>query len=67
MSQIIFKVVPHLNRWSIVHNDTSLASFATRPEAERAALAIATHHPKRDTAKVDMVHEDGLISEIRIF
>ncbi len=67
MSQIVFKVLPELNRWSVLHNDLPLATFATRTEAERAALAIAARHPKRDTAKLDILREDGLLSEIRIF
>jgi hypothetical protein len=67
MSQIVFKVLPERNRWAVLHNDLAVATFATRPEAERAALAIAARHPKRDTAKLDMLGDDGLISEIRIF
>jgi hypothetical protein len=67
MSQIVFKVLPERNRWSVLHNDMPLATFDTRTEAERAALAIAARHPKRDTAKLDLLSEDGLISEIRIY
>jgi hypothetical protein len=67
MALIVFKVLPRLNKWSVVHNDVPLATFATRPEAERAALAVASHHPKRDTAELAVIREDGLLSEIRIF
>ena len=67
MSLISFKVTPWLDQWSVIHNDVILATFATRPEAERAALAVAARHVRGDIAELDVVREDGVLSEIRIF
>ena len=60
MSLIVRKVTPSLNRWAVLHNGRALATFATRGEAERAALAVATHlesHPG-----VEWVNYPGLKS-----
>ncbi len=67
MTQIILKVTPSLNRWAIFHNDTSVATFPTREEAERAALALAVRHPSWSTAKIALTREDGGHSEIRVY
>jgi hypothetical protein len=67
MSVIVLKVVPKLNRWIVKHNDMTLASFATKPEAERCALAVAKHHPPRDMAQLDLTQPDGGVSGIRVF
>jgi hypothetical protein len=67
MALIVLKVVPHLNRWALVHNEVTMASFATKAEAERTALAIAKHHPRRDAVELDFTRNDGEPSEIRVF
>ena len=67
MALIVLKVVPKLNRWALVHNDVTMASFATKAEAERSALAVAKHHPQRDAVELDLIRSDGEHSEIRVF
>jgi hypothetical protein len=67
MALIVLKVVRSLGRWAVIHNGVALASFATRVEAERSALAVAKHHPAQDSAELDLTFDDGRPSEIRIF
>jgi hypothetical protein len=67
MSLIVLKVAQSLNRWAVIHNQVALATFATRAEADHAALAIAVHHPKRDAVEVDFEPNGDLPREIRIF
>jgi hypothetical protein len=67
MSVIVLKVKHSLDRWAVVHRDVTVATFATRDEAEKAALALAIHHPKQDTAELDLPSEDGHPSAIKIF
>jgi hypothetical protein len=62
MSLIVLKVTPSLHRWAVLHNGSPVATFGDRQEAERAALAIACHHPRRDTAEVELHREDGGLS-----
>ena len=67
MSLIVLKVEQSLNRWAVIHNHVTLATFATKPEADRAALAIAVHHPKRDVVEVDFASNGEIPAEIRVF
>jgi hypothetical protein len=67
MSLIVFKVAKSMNRWAVLHNEQPLATFDTQAEAERTALALATHHPKRDTAELDLPSPTGQTGEIRVF
>lgn len=67
MSLIVFKVARSLDRWAVLHHDQPLATYDTQAEAERAALALATHHPARDSAEVSLPAPDGGRSGIRIF
>ena len=63
---ITFKVGQVWNRWAVLHHEQPLATYETREEAERAALALATHHPKRVDAEVDLTAGD-LRSGIHVF
>ena len=67
MSLIVLKVAHSLNRWAVMHNHVTVATFATKPEADRAALAIAVHHPKRDTVEVDFASSGETPGEVRVF
>jgi hypothetical protein len=67
MSMIVLKVKSSLRRWAVLHKDVTVATFATRDEAEKAALAVATHHPPRDTAELDVEREDGRLSAMKVF
>ena len=67
MSLIVYQVAQAWDRWAVLHHDQPLATFDSREEAERAALALATHHPKSATAEVDLPHEGLGQSAIRVF
>jgi hypothetical protein len=63
----VLKVEKSLNRWAVVHNDVPVASFDTKAEAERSALAIAARHPPRKSSHIDLQGENGGVSAIHIF
>jgi hypothetical protein len=67
MSTIVLEVKPSLNRWAIVHNDVALATFATKSEAQAAAIAVAVRHPPNKSADLDLPGPEGALSRIRIF
>ncbi len=67
MNEITFKVAQSLSRWAVLHGDVALATYDTRGEAERAALALARARPSACTAELDLVGEDGRIRPIKIF
>lgn len=67
MSMIVLKVKRALDGWAVMHRQVSVATFKTRAEAEKAALALAVHHPSRDTVELDFVRDDNLPSAIKVF
>ena len=67
MSPLAFQVAPIRNGWALRHNGQAMATFDTKEEAERAALAVAVRHPANRTAKVDVESEDQPASTVIIY
>ncbi len=67
MSVIVLKVAKDWTRWAVFHEDQPIARFDTQEEAERAALALAIHHPKRDVADVELPNRDGDQGRIKVY
>lgn len=56
-----------LNRWAVMHHGQPLAYFDSEAEAQKVALAMAAHHPRRDVADIQLIRPDGTQSGIRVF
>ena len=67
MSPLAFKVSPLRSGWGLSHNGVSMASFATREEAERAALAVAARHPRGRNAQIDLEGDGAPAGTFLIF
>lgn len=67
MPSLDFKVAQVRNGWALSHNGMTMATFDTKEEAERAALAIAVKHPANRTAKVDLEADDQPTSTVLVF
>jgi Uncharacterized protein conserved in bacteria (DUF2188) len=67
MSPLAFKVEPLGGGWALSHGGQPIATFATREEAERAALAVAAKHPANRTAQVDLEQKGAPTSTVLVF